>query len=205
MNFTSTTQGVARKYLNHNEVSLLKSGIHDGLNTVRDICMITMCYFHGFRASELCNLRLGDVEIEEKRVFIHRLKNGFSVQHPLQDEEIILLDKWLSIRENYKNATSPYLFLSRRGGRLSRQQIYRLVRKYGEVAGLDVPTHPHMLRHACGFKLADNGLDTRLIQDYLGHRNIQHTVHYTASNASRFRAVTFCESLKKPLALNNKS
>ncbi|MCM4604482.1 tyrosine-type recombinase/integrase, partial [Escherichia coli] len=49
--------------------------------------------------------------------------------------------------------------------------------------------HPHMLRHACGFALADNGVDTRLLQDYLGHRNIQHTVRYTASNAARFKGV----------------
>lgn len=191
MAIKAITQGIARKYLNHNEVYLLKKGIHQGQNKERDMCMITMCYFHGFRASELCNLRLGDIEIEEKRIFIHRLKNGFSVQHPLQDEEITLIKQWLNVRCNYKNADSPYLFLSRRGGRLCRQQIYRLVKKYGERAGLKVAAHPHMLRHACGFKLADNGLDTRLIQDYLGHRNIQHTVHYTASNASRFRAVRF--------------
>jgi integrase len=57
---------------------------------------------------------------------------------------------------------------------------------YGECAGLSVEAHPHMLRHACGFALADQGADTRLIQDYLGHRNIQHTVKYTATNPARF-------------------
>ena len=58
--------------------------------------------------------------------------------------------------------------------------------RYGELAGLPVEAHPHMLRHACGFALADQGADTRLIQDYLGHRNFQHTVKYTATNPARF-------------------
>jgi type 1 fimbriae regulatory protein FimB len=61
-----------------------------------------------------------------------------------------------------------------------------LLLKYSEAAGLSVKAHPHMLRHACGFALADQGADTRLIQDFLGHRNIQHTVKYTATNPARF-------------------
>jgi len=61
-----------------------------------------------------------------------------------------------------------------------------LLKKYSIVAGLSVLAHPHMLRHACGYALADQGADTRLIQDYLGHRNIQHTVRNTASNPARF-------------------
>ena len=69
---------------------------------------------------------------------------------------------------------------------LSRQQAYRIIRSAGEEAGTATHTHPHMLRHACGYELAERGTDTRLIQDYLGHRNIRHTVRYTASNAARF-------------------
>ena len=67
-----------------------------------------------------------------------------------------------------------------------RRTVWAAIRRYGEVAGLPLPAHPHMLRHACGFALADQGADTRLIQDYLGHRNIQHTVRYTAANPARF-------------------
>ena len=78
------------------------------------------------------------------------------------------------------------LFLSTRGTVLSRKTFWALLRRYGELAGLTLPPHPHMLRHACGFALADQGADTRLIQDYLGHRNIQHTVRYTATNPVRF-------------------
>lgn len=78
-----------------------------------------------------------------------------------------------------------YLFLAA-GSRLSRQQAYRIIRDAGIEAGTVTQTHPHMLRHACGYELAERGADTRLIQDYLGHRNIRHTVRYTASNAARF-------------------
>ncbi|HCT4903893.1 TPA: tyrosine-type recombinase/integrase, partial [Salmonella enterica] len=87
------------------------------------------------------------------------------------------------------NECNDWLFISNKGSRLSRQWIYKLGQKYSRVAGLQISFHPHMLRHACGYALADQGLDTRLIQDYLGHKNIHHTVHYTASNAARFSQV----------------
>ena len=77
-------------------------------------------------------------------------------------------------------------FLSERRQPLNRRTVWALMRFYGKRAKLDVEVHPHMLRHACGFALADQGADTRLIQDYLGHRSIQHTVLYTAANPARF-------------------
>ncbi|EMJ9624388.1 tyrosine-type recombinase/integrase, partial [Salmonella enterica] len=89
------------------------------------------------------------------------------------------------IRKNDNN----WLFISYHGERLTRQWIYKLSRKYSQQAGLNLVVHPHMLRHACGYALANQGLDTRLIQDYLGHKNISHTVRYTASNPARFRNV----------------
>ncbi|EAW1086283.1 DNA recombinase, partial [Salmonella enterica] len=70
-----------------------------------------------------------------------------------------------------------------------RQQFFYILREAGRLAELTIAPHPHMLRHACGYALADKGIDTRLIQDYLGHRNIQHTVRYTASNAGRFHGI----------------
>jgi len=76
--------------------------------------------------------------------------------------------------------------LSERRKPLDRRTVWALLRNYGKMAGLELEVHPHMLRHACGFALADQGADTRLIQDYLGHRSIQHTVLYTAANPARF-------------------
>lgn len=75
------------------------------------------------------------------------------------------------------------------GAGLTRQRAWQVIKCLGERAGIEVSLHPHMLRHACGFALADRGVDTRLIQDYLGHRNIRHTVIYTASNVERFRNI----------------
>ncbi|OWG04243.1 tyrosine recombinase, partial [Klebsiella pneumoniae] len=98
--------------------------------------------------------------------------------------------RWSLVRAGWKAADkTDALFISRRGTALSRQQAYRIIRSAGENAGTVTHTHPHMLRHACGYELAERGTDTRLIQDYLGHRNIRHTVRYTASNAARFAGI----------------
>src|SRR4030095_15890107 len=91
----------------------------------------------------------------------------------------------LAERARMKPETDAF-FISERRGPLSRKTVWFMIGRYGELAGLPVEAHPHMLRHACGFALADQGADTRLIQDYLGHRNIQHTVKYTATNPARF-------------------
>ena len=93
-----------------------------------------------------------------RRRILHaaRLEQGLSTMYPLRGDELQAIKAWLAIRT------------------------------YGERAGLPVEAYPHMLRHACGFALANQGADTRLIQDYLGHRNIQHTVRYTATIPARF-------------------
>jgi type 1 fimbriae regulatory protein FimE len=139
------------------------------------------------RISELLDLRLHDLDLLGGRINIRRLKNGFSTIHPLMPDEIQAIETWLAVRQQQVNGVmSDFLLLSKRGTRLSRQHAYRLIRRYGELAGTGTAVHPHMLRHACGYELAERGADTRLIQDYLGHRNIRHTVRYTASNAGRF-------------------
>ena len=69
---------------------------------------------------------------------------------------------------------------------MTRQSAWRIVAEAGNLAGLGLDVHPHMLKHSCGYFLANKGLDTRLIQDYMGHKQIQNTVRYTATNAKRF-------------------
>jgi type 1 fimbriae regulatory protein FimB/type 1 fimbriae regulatory protein FimE len=71
---------------------------------------------------------------------------------------------------------------------MTTSNVRRLIARLGKEAGLPFPTHPHMLRHALGFKLANDGHDTRAIQLYLGHRNIRHTVRYTELSPERFKA-----------------
>lgn len=178
-----------RKHLTPSEVERILDVVKAGPNPQRDYCLICMCFIHGCRVSEIRRWRLSDIDLQNGNVFVHRLKNGFSTIHPLYARERKALTEWLEVRKHYRGAESEWLFLSNRGNKLSRQRIYWLLRNYSEAANLDVHAHPHMLRHGCGFALADKGVDTRLIQDYLGHKNIQHTVLYTASNANRFKDV----------------
>nr|WP_153679819.1 type 1 fimbria switch DNA invertase FimE [Klebsiella quasipneumoniae] len=153
----------------------------------RDYCLILLAFRHGMRISELLDLHYHDLDLREGRVNVRRLKNGFSTIHPLRFDEREAIERWSQVRAGWKAAAkTDALFISRRGTPLSRQQAYRIIRSAGEKAGTVTQTHPHMLRHACGYELAERGTDTRLIQDYLGHRNIRHTVRYTASNAARF-------------------
>ena len=178
-----------RRYLTQSEVEQLLEAAKAGSAPERDYCLILMSFVHGFRVSEVRHLTLSDIDMQEGCLYIHRLKQGFSTTHPLLAKEMKALKAWLKVRKNLKGAESDWLFLSRWGRPLSRQRLYQLIQNLGEVAGISVCSHPHMLRHACGFALADRGVDTRLIQDYLGHRNIRHTVRYTASNAARFKGV----------------
>lgn len=179
-----------RRYITQGEWNTLMQAIPDTEESARDRCILIMMYIHGLRVSELANIQLSSISLESNEIYIRRIKNGFSTTHPIQHEEKELLLRWLKIRqEKLGEQTSPWLFISARRKRISRQQVYTLVREYGEMADLPVRLHPHVLRHSCGYALANQGLDTRLIQDYLGHRNIRHTVHYTASNCKRFSRV----------------
>ncbi|HDC1420154.1 TPA: tyrosine-type recombinase/integrase [Salmonella enterica] len=180
-----------RKYITPSEWQAFFDAISGSESEIRDKPMFLLMYQHGLRVSELTGLKITVLDLDGGTIFIKRLKNGFSTTHPLQKNAITLLRKWLK----YKNKsdinahTNHWLFVSKRSCRLSRQWVYKLSQKYGMKAKIPVAFHPHMLRHACGYALADQGLDTRLIQDYLGHKNIHHTVLYTASNAGRFSQV----------------
>ena len=188
-----------RKHLTLLEVDRLLAATKDNPRTgLRDRCLILLMFRHGLRVTEACAMRMDQVDLESRILQVQRLKGGLSTTQPLRTEEIRLLKNWMAERERWlrqwrkkEGGTGAALdrhalFLSTRGTVLSRKTFWALLRRYGEAAGLALPPHPHMLRHACGFALADQGADTRLIQDYLGHRNIQHTVRYTATNPVRF-------------------
>ncbi|WP_320728670.1 tyrosine-type DNA invertase [Enterobacter ludwigii] len=176
-----------RKFLTMREVQGLISAAKYGRTGARDCCLILLAFRHGFRISELLNLSFKDLDMDEGRILIRRLKNGLSTIHPLLKDEQDAIKKWKEQRTMWSIDAEPErVFISRRGTRLSRQQAWRIISNAGMKAGTVVDTYPHMLRHACGYELAERGTDTRLIQDYLGHRNIRHTVRYTASNAARF-------------------
>ncbi|MDC9590005.1 tyrosine-type DNA invertase [Xenorhabdus sp. XENO-10] len=203
-----------RKYLTQPEIEILLSELGKYVHAERNICMMFMGFIHGFRVSELLSLKLSDVDLDGRSLRVQRLKNGFSTIHPIVPREVQLIRHWLVERQNYLPKTRSHeqladedvdwLFLSRNGQRMSRQQVYKIIRQTSQKAKLSICANPHMLRHACGYALADNGVDTRLIQDYLGHRNIRHTVRYTASNAGRFETIWHEKGKRKKLTISTK-
>jgi type 1 fimbriae regulatory protein FimB len=176
-----------RKHLTGREVERLIDAARTGRNQARDRCLLLLMFRHGLRVSEACGLTLDQVDSESRVLHVNRLKGGFSTTHPLGGDELRAIGAWLKDRARMKlPATVKSFFVSKQRRPLHRKTINLLLHTYSKAAELPLLAHPHMLRHACGFALADRGADTRLIQDYLGHRNIQHTVKYTASNPARF-------------------
>ena len=119
---------------------------------------------------------------------MRRKKGSLSTYQPIEGDELRTLRAWLREREQRPDTRSSYLFLSERGP-MTRQAVNYLVAETGKRAGLPFPVHPHMLRHSTGYYLANRSHDTRLIQDYLGHKNIAHTVRYTRAAAVRFEGL----------------
>jgi type 1 fimbriae regulatory protein FimB/type 1 fimbriae regulatory protein FimE len=139
-------------------------------------------YRHGLRVSETVALRWEQADLKAGLLHVNRLKNGVPSTHPLRGPELRALRQ---LRRDWPD--SPYLFASERGGPMTASNVRKLVMRAGQAAALPFSAHPHMLRHACGFKLANDGHDTRALQHYLGHKNIAHTVRYTELAPDRFK------------------
>lgn len=172
----------SREYLTEDEVNALaKAAKSTGRHGHRDATLILLAYRHGLRVSELVALRWDQVDLKQGFLHVQRVKAGTPSTHPLRGPEIRALRKL-----QRESQPSPYVFVTERRGPLTGSTVRKLVARAGEKAGIGFPVHPHMLRHACGFKLANDGQDTRAVQHYLGHKNIQHTVRYTELNPKRF-------------------
>jgi type 1 fimbriae regulatory protein FimB len=179
-----------REHLTQEEVQkLLAATKKEGLsrNPQRDHCLLFLMVRHGLRVSEACQLKLSDIDLERKTIYVHRLKKGKPAVHPIYNGgELKSLYEWLKLRKGIVSEHDN-LFLSEQRTPLNRATVWLMLQKYGKAAGLDnLAIHPHMLRHACGYDLANRGNDTRLIQGFLGHQNIQHTVRYTELAPNRF-------------------
>jgi type 1 fimbriae regulatory protein FimB/type 1 fimbriae regulatory protein FimE len=174
---------VKRRYLTQREVErLMDCARKHGRYGHRDATMILVAYRHSLRASEVCDLQWQQIDLSEGRLHVHRVKNGIPSVHPIRGDEVRALRK---LRRDYPR--DAHVFISERRGPISPIGFHRLVQRLGKAANMPFPIHPHMLRHACGFKLANDGHDTRALQHYLGHKNIQHTVRYTDMAPDRFK------------------
>jgi site-specific recombinase XerD len=172
-----------REYLTPQEVNrLIDAARRTGRHGSRDATLILLTYRHGLRVSEVIALLWQLVDLDQGRLHVERLKGGIASVHPLRGPEIRALRQ---LRR--KHPDSSYVFVTERRGPLTDSSVRKIVLRAGAHAGLEFPVHPHMLRHATGYKLANDGDDTRAIQQYLGHRNIQHSVRYTELSPARFR------------------
>jgi site-specific recombinase XerD len=151
----------------------------------RDATMVLIAFRHGLRASELVDLRWDQVDLEHALLHVRRVKQGSPATHPLTGKELRALRRL----QREQELKSPFVFTSERGTPFTKRGFQAMVERAGKAARFDMKIHPHMLRHACGFKLANDGVDTRTIQAYLGHKSIQHTVRYTELAPTRFKSL----------------
>jgi site-specific recombinase XerD len=181
------TNGRLRDYLTKAEVrALLRAAKQSKRYGARNHAMILLAYRHGLRASELVELRVDDIDFRTGTIYCRRRKGSKSCVHPMKRDELEAIERVLRGREG---DAGEYVFRSERGERMTRWGFWRIVSEAGKCAGLPMKVYAHMLRHACGYYLANKGCDLRLIQDYLGHKQIQNTVRYTALNPKRFEGL----------------
>jgi integrase len=171
-----------REHLTPSEVDRLIEATKGNRWALRDATMVLLAYRHGLRASEVVDLRWEQVDLGHAVLHVRRVKAGTPSTHPLTGRELRALR-----RLQREAPTSPFVFVSERGAPFSTAGFARMVGRAADMAGLEIKAHPHMLRHACGFKLANDGVDTRALQAYLGHKNIQHTVRYSELAPTRFK------------------
>jgi type 1 fimbriae regulatory protein FimB len=183
-----TVDAQAKNFLSEAEVGSFLKAARKGRHGVRNFAMMLLSYRHALRVSELVGTRLGDIDLDTGRLFVRRCKGSLSTSQPMDGDEVRAMRAWLRKRDEGPCPNSPLVFLSERGP-MTRQAVNYAVAGIGRQAGLPLKVHPHMLRHSCGYALANRGCDTRLIQDYLGHRNIRHTQLYTRTAAVRFEGL----------------
>jgi integrase len=172
-----------REYLTGAEVQRLTQAAKGNRYGHRDATMVAVAYRHGLRASELVDLRWDQVDFATATLHVRRVKRGTPSTHPIPGDELRALRRL----QREQLPASPYMFTSERGSPFTTAGFARMIERAGVEAAFVFKVHPHMLRHSCGYALANQGHDTRALQAYLGHRNIQHTVRYTELSPSRFK------------------
>jgi type 1 fimbriae regulatory protein FimB/type 1 fimbriae regulatory protein FimE len=172
----------AREYLTDSEIDRLIKVAGRNRYGHRDATMILVAYRHGLRVAELVAMRWDAIDFGHGRLHVSRVKGSAESVHPLSGRELRALRRLKREQE----PASAFIFTSERGAPFTPAGFRKMLARLGAAAGFDFPVHPHMLRHACGYHLANKGVDTRSLQAYLGHRNIQHTTRYAELSPKRF-------------------
>lgn len=171
-----------REHLTADEVERLIEAATGNRQGYRDALMMLLAFRHGLRAAEVCDLRWEQINFASATLHVRRVKNGTPATHPPTGRELRALR-----RHQRESVKSAFVFVSERGAPLSAPGFSRMVERAGHAAKLGIKVHAHMLRHACGYALANAGHDTRSLQAYLGHRNIQNATRYAALAPDQFR------------------
>jgi type 1 fimbriae regulatory protein FimB/type 1 fimbriae regulatory protein FimE len=172
-----------REYLTEAEVERLRTAAAKNRWGHRDATMVLAAYRHGLRVSELVDLRWDQVDFRTATLHVRRVKQGTPSVHPIVGDELRALRRL----QREQEPRLPFVFTSERGMPFTTAGFARMIERAGDEAKLGFKAHAHMLRHACGFALANKGHDTRALQAWLGHKNIQHTVRYTELSPTRFK------------------
>jgi type 1 fimbriae regulatory protein FimE len=176
-----------REHLTPKEVESLIDDARKGRWGLRDATLIFMCFSHGLRLTEALRLRWGHLDLDEGVIHLRRLKNGLGGDHRLRGIEIRALRR---MRRQNKHPAGDYLFTSERGSPLGSRTVQLMLNRTAERAGLKhLNIHPHCLRHSTGYYLSERGADLRLIQSYLGHREVRHTTRYVQLSPRRFEGL----------------
>lgn len=173
-----------REHLTPTEVEQLIEAAKANRWGHRDATMILVTYRHGLRASEVCNLEWSQIDFDGAVIHVRRAKGSTPGTHPLTGKELRALR-----RLQREAAASPFVFVSERGAPFSVSGFRRMIERAAETAKLGIKAHPHSLRHACGYALANQGTDTLTLQKYLGHKNISNTVRYAELAPGRFKGL----------------
>jgi type 1 fimbriae regulatory protein FimB/type 1 fimbriae regulatory protein FimE len=173
-----------REYLTPKEVERLIDAAkkRERRYGLRDATMILVAFRHGLRVIELCALTWDQIDFAQAVMHVRRAKRGMPSVHPIGGEEMRALR---TLRR--EDSSERFVFVTERGGPMTHAGFRKLIARLGVAAKFPFPLHPHMLRHATGYKLANDGRDTRSLQHYLGHKNITHTVRYTELSPERFK------------------
>ncbi len=175
--------------LSKDEIISLIKGIFGTKDGIRNLALIELIYGAGLRVSEITGIKTGDINFENNQIRITGKGNRERIVF-LNKNSLAAVNSYLTERaKKPKNSASPYLFVNNRGGRISRQSIWKLIKKMSAVSHVDKNVFPHIFRHSFATHLLEGGLDLRIVQELLGHKTLATTEIYTHVNKSQIKSL----------------